>query len=68
MKTDGGAKEGASAMRFLGGLAILAVVFWIVDALWFNGINGAIVWQEMNYQGQKFRSEIDMIVKKVVNH
>jgi len=55
-------------MRFLGGLAILAVVFWIVDALWFNGINGAIVWQEMNYQGQKFRSEIDMIVKKVVNH
>jgi hypothetical protein len=38
----------------------------VVDTFHYDGRYRHAVWQEVNYQGQQFRYQVDLLVRKVV--
>ncbi len=53
-------------MRFLLKIAILIAVAGVVDSFYFDGQYRQAVLDEVNYQGQQFRDQMDSLVSKVV--
>jgi hypothetical protein len=47
-------------------IVLFFAVTGVVDAFYFNGRYRQAVWQEVNYQGQQFRYQVDLLVRKVV--
>ena len=45
-------------MRALALFLLVAVLFWAVDEVAFDGRNGAQLYQEAHHQGQKLRAEV----------
>jgi hypothetical protein len=38
----------------------------VVDTFYYDGRYRQAVWQKVDYQGQKFRYQVDLLVRKVV--
>jgi hypothetical protein len=53
-------------MRFWMTIVLFLAVAGVVDAFYFNGRYRHAVWQDINYQGQQFRYQVDLLVRKVV--
>jgi len=51
-------------MRGLVILAIVVGVLWALDRYAFHERYSQAAWQEANYQGQKFRNEVQYYLKK----
>jgi hypothetical protein len=45
-------------------LSVLIGTLWTIDAVAFGGRYSTAVWQEANYQGQKFNYEVQYWLKK----
>jgi hypothetical protein len=53
-------------MRFWMTIVLFLAVAGVVDAFYFNGRYRQAVWADVNYQGQQFRYQVDLLVRKVV--
>jgi hypothetical protein len=53
-------------MRFWMTIVLFLAVAGVVDTFYFNGRYRHAVWQEVNYQGQQVRYQVDLLVSKVV--
>jgi hypothetical protein len=53
-------------MRFLMMIVLFLAVAGVVDTFYFNGRYRQAVWADVNYQGQQFRYQVDLLVRKVV--
>ena len=38
----------------------------VVDTFYYDGRYRQAIWQEVDYQGQQFRYQVDLLVRKVV--
>ena len=54
-------------MRFLLKIAILIAVAGVVDSFYFDGQYRQAVFEEVNYQGQQVRYQVDLLVSKVIH-
>jgi hypothetical protein len=53
-------------MRFLITIVLFLAAAAVVDAFYYDGRYRQAVWQEVDYQGQQFRYQVDLLVRKVV--
>ena len=53
-------------MRILLIVVIFLAAAAVVDNLWFNGRNSHALWQEVKYQGDQIKYQVDSIVGKVI--
>ena len=53
-------------MRFGMTIVLFLATAEVVDTFYSDGRYRHAVWQEVNYQGQQFRYQVDLLVRKVV--
>src|SRR5664280_3139171 len=53
-------------MRFLMMIVLFLAAAAVVDTFYYDGRYRQAVWQEVDYQGQQFRYQVDLLVRKVV--
>jgi hypothetical protein len=53
-------------MRFWITIVLFLAVAGVVDTFYYDGRYRQAVWQEVNYQGQQVRYQVDLLVSKVV--
>ena len=53
-------------MRFWMMIVLFIATAEVVDIFYFDGRYRQAVWQEVNYQGQQIRYQVDLLVSKVV--
>ena len=53
-------------MRFWMTIVLFLATAEAVDTFHYDGRYRHAVWQEVNYQGQQFRYQVDLLVRKVV--
>ena len=53
-------------MRFWMTIILFFAVAALVDAFYYDSRYRQTVWQEVDYQGQQFRYQVDLLVRKVV--
>lgn len=51
-------------MRFLMMIIVFLAAAEAADTLYFDGIYRKAAWEELNYQGQQFRQQINTFVRK----
>ena len=53
-------------MRFWMTIVLFLATAEVVDTFYYDGRYRQAVWQEVNYQGQQVRYQVDLLVSKVV--
>jgi hypothetical protein len=53
-------------MRFLMMIVLFLAAAAVVDTFYYDGRYRQAIWQEVDYQGQQFRYQVDLLVRKVV--
>jgi hypothetical protein len=53
-------------IRFLITIVLFLAAAAVVDAFYYDGRYRQAVWQEVDHQGQQFRYQVDLLVRKVV--
>src|SRR5664280_1743234 len=55
-----------SKMRFWMMIVLFLAAAAVVDTFYYDGRYRQAIWQEVDYQGQQFRYQVDLLVRKVV--
>jgi hypothetical protein len=53
-------------MRFLMTIVLFLAAAAVVDAFYYDGRYRHALWADVDYQGQQFRYQVDLLVRKVV--
>ena len=53
-------------MRFWMTIVLFLAAAAVVDTFYYDDRYRQAVWQEVDYQGQQFRYQVDLVVRKVV--
>ena len=53
-------------MRFWMTIVLFLAAAAVVDTFYYDGRYRQAVWQEVDYRGQQFRYQVDLLVRKVV--